>query len=435
MSTYLCFHKYVVQDESEAVHPMTQSSKTSASLIAMLALLSAIGPFAIDMYLPAFPQMMSDLGTSAATVQLTLTAFMLGMALGQLVIGPLSDQFGRRKPLLIGAIACMAASVLCAVAPNVEVLIGMRFLQGFAGAAGVVLARAIVSDSARGPQAAKMFSIMMTVGGIAPILSPLAGSSVIAFTGWRGVFWALAILNVIMVVGSIYLVKETLPRERRSKGGIKALASNAGGVLGNKAFLGFTFAFAFSMAAMFGYIAASPFVFQNILGLGTTAFSLVFALNALGLTITSIIAMKLVDRVGPLRMTYIGVTGLTVFSAGLLAVIALGETPLIPTLALVFLALASLGFVFGNATALATDQVKEHAGSGSAIIGALQFTLAAVASPLVGLAGEDNAVPMALVMLAGGIIALLSMIFLTRGAATTAGAGLHEVHPEAVPTP
>ena len=155
-----------------------------------------------------------------------------------------------------------------------------------------------------------MFSIMMTVGGIAPILSPLAGSSVIAFTGWRGVFWALAILNVIMVVGSIYLVKETLP------GNVAARAESrhsprTQAASGQQAFLGFTFAFAFSMAAMFGYIAASPFVFQNILGLGTTAFSLVFALNALGLTITSIIAMKLVDRVGPLRMTYIGVTGLT----------------------------------------------------------------------------------------------------------------------------
>ncbi|MDR7082450.1 DHA1 family bicyclomycin/chloramphenicol resistance-like MFS transporter [Arthrobacter ginsengisoli] len=385
--------------------------------MAMLALLSALGPFAIDMYLPAFPQMMQDLNTSAATIQLTLTTFMLGMAVGQLVIGPLSDQFGRRKPLLIGACACLVASVLCAVAPNVEFLIGMRFVQGFAGAAGVVLARAIVSDSARGVHAAKMFSIMMAVGGIAPVLSPLAGGGVIGFAGWRGAFWALAVLNLLMVIGSIFIVKESLPLERRSKGGLKELFSNTGRVLGNKRYLGFAFAFAFSMAAMFGYISASPFVYQNILGLSATAFSMVFALNALGLTVTSIVGVKLVGALGPLRMTYIGVSALVVFSAVLLAVVVVGSTPLIPTLVVIFLAISSLGFVFGNAAALASDQVKEYAGSGSAIMGALQFALAAIASPLVGLAGEGSAMPMAVVMLVAGVIALLSLLAFTRGAA------------------
>ena len=404
-------------NESETTYPMTKSLKASASLMTMLALLSALGPFAIDMYLPAFPQMMQDLNTSAASIQLTLTTFMLGMAIGQLVIGPLSDQFGRRKPLLIGAFVCLAASVLCAVAPNIESLIGMRFLQGFAGAAGVVLARAILSDSARGVHAAKQFGVLMAVGGIAPVLSPLAGGGVIAFAGWRGVFWALAVLNLLMVIGSIILVKESLPLERRSKGGVKELFATTGRVLGNRNYLGFTFAFAFSMAAMFGYISASPFVYQNILGLDPTAFSLLFALNALGLTITSIVGVKLVGTLGPLRMTYIGVWGMVVFSAGLLAVVTVGNTPLFPTLVLIFLAISSMGFIFGNAAALATDQVKKYAGTGSAIMGALQFTLAAIASPLVGLAGEDSAVPMAIVMLVAGIIALLSLVALTRGAA------------------
>lgn len=401
---------------------MTTSSKTAvskssstAALITMLALLSAQGPFAIDMYLPAFPQMVEDLGASAATVQLTLTAFMLGMAVGHLIIGPLSDQYGRRRPLLVGIVVCMVATMLCAVAPNVEFLIGMRFVQGFAGAAGVVLARAIVSDSARGARAAKLFSIMMAVGGIAPVLAPLAGNGVIALAGWRGVFWALAVLNLIMLIGSIIILKESLPQGLRSNGGVRELFANGGRVLGNRRYVGFTFAFAFSMAAMFGYIAASPFVVQNILGLGTTAFSLIFALNALGLTITSVVAVRLADTLGPVRMTYIGVSGLVLFSAGLLAVVSLGDTPLVPTLVLIFLAISSLGFVFGNAAALATEQVKRHAGTGSAILGALQFTLAAIASPLVGLAGEGSAVPMAIVMLVASVVALLSLVALTRG--------------------
>jgi MFS transporter, DHA1 family, multidrug resistance protein len=412
---------------------MTTSTKTTASLMTMLALLSALGPFAIDMYLPAFPQMMQDLDTSAATIQLTLTTFMLGMAVGQLVIGPLSDQFGRRRPLLLGAVACLVASVLCAVAPNIETLIGMRFVQGFAGAAGVVLARAIVSDSGRGVQAAKQFAILMAVGGIAPVLSPLAGGGVIGFAGWRGVFWALAILNLLMVIGSIFIVKESLPLEGRSKGGVKELFSNTGRVLGNRRYLGFALAFAFSMAAMFGYISASPFVYQNILGLDPTAFSLLFALNALGLTITSIVGVKLVGTLGPLRMTYIGVSGLAVFSAILLGVVSAGNTPPIPTIVVIFLAISSLGFIFGNAAALATDQVKKCAGTGSAIMGALQFTLAAIASPLVGLAGEGSAVPMAIVMLVAGIIALLSLVALTRGVAILPDSEQVERHLEPVP--
>ena len=400
--------------------------------MAVLALLSALGPFAIDMYLPAFPQMMQDLKTSAATIQLTLTTFMLGMAVGQLVIGPLSDQFGRRKPLLIGAFTCLVASLLCAVAPNVEFLIGMRFVQGFAGAAGVVLARAIVSDSARGVHAAKQFSVLMAIGGIAPVLSPLTGGAVIGFAGWRGVFWALAVLNVLMVIGSIFIVKESLPRERHSKGGVKELFSNTGRVLGNRHYLGFTFTFAFSMAAMFGYISASPFVYQNILGLDPTGFSLLFEMNALGLTATSILAVKLVDTLGPLRMTYLGVSSLVAFSAVLLAVVWAGNTPLIPTLVVIFLAISSLGFIFGNAAALATVQVKKYAGSGSAIMGALQFTLAAITSPLVGLAGKDSAVPMAIVMLVTGIIALLCLVTLTRGGTILPDAERAERHLEPV---
>lgn len=395
---------------------MTNTTKSPASLLAILALLSAIAPFAIDMYLPAFPQMMTDLDTSAASVQLTLTTFMLGLAVGQLVIGPLSDQFGRRRPLMLGTVVCLVASALCALAPTIEWLIAMRFVQGFSGAAGVVLARAIITDIARGVRAAKMFALMMTVGGIAPVLAPLVGSGVVHGFGWRGVFWVLAGLNLLMIVGAILLVKESLPPERRSPGGLQVLVSNAGQVLRNRHYLGFTLTFAFSMTAMFAYIAASPFVLQNMIGLGTTSYSLVFAANALGLTATSVVSARLVSRVGPIPLTSIGVGILLAGSTGMLLVITLADTPAIPTLVLLFVTISSLGFILGNATALATAQVTRYAGTGSALLGALQFTLAAIASPLVGIAGEQSAVPMAVAMVTAAAIAVLLLGTLTRGA-------------------
>ncbi|MGB9033839.1 MAG: multidrug effflux MFS transporter [Paeniglutamicibacter sp.] len=395
---------------------MTNTTKSPASLLAILALISAIAPFAIDIYLPAFPLMMTDLGTSATSVQLTLTTFMLGLAAGQLVIGPLSDQFGRRRPLLLGTVVCLVASALCALAPTIEWLIAMRFVQGFSGAAGVVLARAIITDIARGVRAARMFSLMMTVGGIAPVLAPLVGSGVIHGFGWRGVFWVLAGLNLLMIIGAVFLVEESLPPERRSAGGLKVLVSNAGQVLRNRHYLGFTLTFAFSMTAMFAYIAASPFVLQNIIGLGTTSYSLVFAAIALGLTAASVLSARLVTRVGPIRLTAIGVGTMLAGSVGLLLVVTLGDTPAIPTLVLLFVTVSALGLILGNATALATAQVTRYAGTGSAMLGALQFTLAAIASPLVGIAGEQSAVPMAVAMVVAAGIAALLLGTMTRGA-------------------
>lgn len=403
-------------EKMDTFHAMTNPGKTSASLLGILALLSAIAPFAIDMYLPAFPQMMSDLNTSATPVQLTLTTFMLGLATGQLVIGPLSDQFGRRRPLLLGTVACLAASALCALAPTIEWLIAMRFVQGFSGAAGVVLARAIITDIARGVNAARMFSIMMTVGGIAPVLAPLLGSGIIQGFGWRGVFWVLAGLNLLMIIGAAFLVRESLPPERRSAGGLKVLGSNAGQVLRNKPYLGFTLTFAFAMTAMFAYIAASPFVLQNIIGLGSTTYSLAFGANALGLTAASIVSARLVTRAGPKRLTHIGVGTLLAGSAALLCIIVFAGTPAIPTMLLLFVTVSALGLVLGNASALATAQVTRFAGTGSAILGALQFTLAAIASPIVGMAGEHSAVPMAAAMLVSAGISALFLCTMTRGA-------------------
>ena len=388
----------------------------------VLALLTAIAPLATDMYLPAFPQLAADLGTSASAVQLSLTTFMIGLALGQLVIGPLSDQRGRRGLLVAGTAVCAAAALACALAPSIGFLIAARFVQGFSGAAGMVLSRAVISDRARGTAAAQLFGLMMAIQGVAPVLAPLLGGTLVGAVGWRGVFGILAGMSALMLAGVLALVPETLPREHRTAGGLAATLRDARSVLTNRRYLGWTGALVFAFAAMFAYISASPFVLQNVLGLSVLGYSLAFAANALGLSVVAGLSTKLVGRIAPRRMLVAGVTALTVLSVLLLLDVVLLDLPRWPTLVLLFLAVSSLGLVLGNATTLATGEVPHAAGTGSAVMGALQFGLGAVVSPLVGLAGEHDALPMAVTMVAVSVVALLATRLAVTAPAGGAGA-------------
>ncbi|MGV0742845.1 multidrug effflux MFS transporter [Mycolicibacterium sp. XJ870] len=389
-------------------------------MIAVLALLTAVAPLATDMYLPAFPAMAAELGVSASAIQLTLTAFMVGLAIGQLVIGPLSDQFGRR-PLLIGGTAlCVVASAACALAPSIALLGAARFLQGLTGAAGLVLGRAIISDRAKGAAAAKMFSLMMVITGVAPVAAPLVGGALIAHIGWRGVFWVLTGVAVVMMVGVLVWIAETHPQDQRMRGGLPALLQNAKGLLINRGFVCYTIAFGFSFAVLFAYIAASPFVLQEMLGLSQTWFSVAFAGNAVGLIAMSTINARLVDRVSPVTLLRIGVTGLLVFSSALLVDGLIGPQRWL-TLLLLFSTVACLGLVMANATALAIGGATGAAGTASAILGALQAGLAALVSPLVGLGGTATMVPMAVVMVTSAVIAVAATGLASR--LTGAGVG------------
>ncbi|HEY0188287.1 MAG TPA: multidrug effflux MFS transporter [Cellulomonas sp.] len=379
----------------------------------VLAALTAITPLATDMYLPAFPQLAVDLGTSASAVQLTLTAFMVGLALGQLVIGPLSDQRGRRGLLLTGTAVCALAGVACALAPSIGVLIAARFVQGFAGAAGIVIARAVVADRASGAAAARLFGVMMSIQGIAPILAPLLGGVLVTAVGWRGVFGILAALTAVMLIGAVARVPETLPVERRTSG-LAAFGRDARAVLTNRRYLGYTLTLVLAFAAMFAYISASPFVLQNVLGLSVGWYSVAFAANALGLGAVSALGVRLVTRFAPRRLLAVGLGALLVLTALLLLDVLVLDLPRWPTLVLMFATVSSLGLVFGNATTLATDEVARAAGTGSAIMGALQFGVAALVSPLVGLGGEQDAVPMVVTMFAAVVLACVTMTALTR---------------------
>ncbi len=259
------------------------SPAPSAWLIVVLAMLNAVAPpFSIDMYLSAFPpEMAADFGTSAPMIQLTLTTFLIGLASGQLVIGSLSDRYGRRRPLIIGTSACLAVSVLCALAPSIELLIVLRFAQGFCGAAGVVIARAVIADRTSGSGAARLFAVMMLISVLAPITAPVLGGVVVTGLGWRAVFAVLAAMNMLMLLGVLLAVGESLPEHRRRPGGLKALGASTRSVLANRHYIGYTLCMAFTAAAMFAYIAASPFVLQNILGFSPTMYSLIYGACAL----------------------------------------------------------------------------------------------------------------------------------------------------------
>lgn len=385
---------------SDASRPITPA------LLVVLGLLSAIAPFATDLYLPAFPEMAADLQTSATAVQLSLTSFLLGVTAGQLVFGPLSDRFGRVAPLVAGAVLCVAASVIAVFAPTVGVLIAARFVQGLGGAAGMVIGRAIISDLATGRPAARAFSLMMIVGGVAPVIAPLVGGVLTAAVGWRGLLAIVLGLAVVMLVAVLVVVRETHLKERRDALRAERRGSSSGArEMLSRTFIGYAASFAFAFAAMMAYISASPFVYQDMIGLDSAGYGIAFGINALVLMVTSVVSAKLVATRSVRAVLGTGLGGVLV-AAVAFAVLAVTAAPVALLAVPLFLLSGSLGFVLGNGTALALAAVPKAAGTASAVVGALQFGLAALVSPLVSLGGSTTAVPLAVVMLAAAVVAL-----------------------------
>lgn len=382
----------------------------SGGLLFILALLSAVAPFATDLYLPSFPTIGNEFGASATGVQLTLTAFLLGIAAGQLVFGPLSDRFGRRPLLLIGAVVLVLSSLGAVFAPSLGALIVARLLQGMSGAAGMVLSRAVISDLARGPAVARAMSLMMIVTGVAPVVAPLIGGLFADALGWRGVLAIVLGIAVIMLLAAVFGVRESLPAVRRVElaQARQSLGSPLRGLL-SRQYLGYTIGFASAFTAMMAYISASPFLYQSLIGVTELQYGLLFGLNALGLMGTSAVSARLVGRISPRRLIAIGLCGL---GLGSVAVVACALAPVSPwSIAVaVFVVVASLGFVLGNSTALALSAVPRAAGSASAVLGALQFGLAALASPLVSIAGEHTAVPLGIVMTCAATISVVAFL-------------------------
>lgn len=377
------------------------------ALLGTLALLAALGPFAIDLYLPAFPEMVTDLDTSATLVQLTLTAFLLGLAVGQLLFGPLSDRFGRVKPLIAGSTLCVVASAVTVIAPSIEILIGARFVQGFSGAAGMVIGRAIVADLATGKAAARAFSLLMIVGGVAPVLAPVAGGFLVGPLGWRGALAAILVLSVLMLVAVLAVIRETHTAQRRAELHERRLTEGSPlRELGSRGYLGHSLALCLSFAALMAYISASPFVYQSMIGLSPAQYGAAFGANALGLVAVSALSARLTMRHEVRRLAGIGLATLWMSALTFLTLALSGVSPAwlaVPMLTLV----AGMGLIFGNTTALALGAAPRAAGTASAVLGAAQFLLAAAVTPLVGLYGEHTAVPAGIVMLGSATLAAL----------------------------
>ncbi|OMD98182.1 MFS transporter [Paenibacillus odorifer] len=389
------------------------SRKQRLQLAVILGSITTIGPLSIDMYLPALPTLVDDFGTTAALVQLSLTFFLLGLASGQLVAGPLSDVYGRRRPLLIGMFIYAVSSVLCAFSPSIGLLIVLRFIQGLAGSVGVVVSRAAVRDLYSGSELTKFFSLLMIVNGLGPILAPVIGGQLLRVTTWQGIFLVLFAAGIIFCLTILLRLPETLPKERRSKSGLKGTLLTFKVLLGNRKFMGYALSQGFVTASMFAYISGSSFVLQNIFAVTPQVYSLIFAVNGIGIIITGQIAGRLAGKVSETKLLLSGLLLCTMGGVLLLLTILIGGG-LIPILICLFAVVSSVGIVGATSFSLAMQDQGEAAGSASALIGLIPLLLGSCVAPLVGLGGVDSALPMAIVIACTGVLSILSYLLLVK---------------------
>ena len=374
----------------------------STRLLIVLGALSAFGPLSMDLYLPALPQVRADLGSTETLAQLTLSACMVGLALGQLVLGPVSDRYGRRTPLLIGVGAYAVSSLACAFAGDIGLLIILRLLQGLAGGAGIVIARAIVRDRCDTAAAARVFSLLMLVTGAAPILAPVLGGQLLRFTHWEGTFVALAVVGCALLVAALWAVPESLPPRLRTRGGIRESRHQLAIVLQDRRFVAFAAVLALGSGMLFSYIVMSPFVLQDEYGLSAQSFSFIFAANSVGLILAGSLSARLVRLFGPAPTLTLGLTAGLTSAAALAASAALGMS-LAVLLPLLFITVSTVSLIMPASTALALSAHQSRAGAASGLLGLAQFGLGGVIGPLVS-AGGVTAVLMTASM-AGAVLA------------------------------
>ncbi|AIR89356.1 multidrug effflux MFS transporter [Pseudomonas cremoricolorata] len=372
-------------------------------MVLILGALSAFGPLAIDFYLPAFPAMAQAFATDEPHVQTTLAAYFLGLAIGQLAYGPVADRFGRRLPLLFGVGLFTLASLACAYAPNLDTLIAARFVQALGGCAGMVLSRAIVSDRCDAVQSAKVFSQLMLVMGLAPILAPMLGGLLVNSVGWQSIFLVLALFSASCLLAVTLGLPESLPAHIA-----RAPLSGAGGqylrLLRDRVFIGHALTGGVAIAGMFAYIAGSPYVFIRLYGVPAEHYGWLFGINAAGFILVAQVNARLLTRRGPAVLLGKAVWVYLVSGAVLLAITALRPVQLWPLLVPLFVCISSLGCIAPNASALAMAGKGGRAGSASALMGSLQFSVAAGAAALVGVLADGSAVPMTLVISLCGVL-------------------------------
>ena len=385
---------------------MTQRKKMMAFLTVFLGMLAAIAPLSTDMYLPALPFMMEDFSVTPSMIQLTLTASMAGMAAGQIIAGPASDDMGRRKPLVIGMAVFTLSTIGCIFSSSIYLFLAFRFVQGFSGGAGIVIARAIARDVCKGPALTRFFSMLMLVNGLAPILAPVIGGQILRFAAWQGVFVLLVFIGGALTAGA-FAMGETLPARRRAAGGVLSSLKGFGGLFRQSYFMGHCLMQCFAFAAFFAYISGSSFVFQNVYHVSPQGFSLIFGTNGIGLMLSGALTGRLAGTVADwktLRASlWIAVVGSAVLLASFFA-----QAPLPVIVVVLFITVSTLSALGTSSFSLAMQSQGRNAGSASALIGFFSMVSGAVMAPVVGIAGSYTAIPMGVVMVLGELGALLA---------------------------
>lgn len=382
-----------------------------ARMALILGAFVAIGPLTIDMYLPALPTIERELETTSAAVQLTLTGTLIGLALGQLVLGPLSDALGRKRPLLAGTALHVLASLLVVIAPNLAVLGALRVLQGVGTAAGAVIAIAIVRDLYDGRAAATMLSRLFLVLGAAPVLAPTIGGEMLRYTSWRGIFALLAVYGVVMIIVGARLLPETLPPERRRSNGIAGTLRGYRGLLHDRAYVGLVLVAGLTMAGLFSYVSGSAFVYQGEFGLDEQQFGLLFGAGAFWLIAATQLNPVLLRRWSPAQVLVSGTVAGALAGAVLVALATTTTGGLWGVAVSLWAVLFACGLALPNAPALALSRHGDAAGTAAALLGAVQFGVGALVSPVVGLLGNDAAAIGTVVVTALGLaIAILVLV-------------------------
>lgn len=385
--------------------------RLTPGLLAALGFTAAVSPFATDMYLASFGSMQRDLAASASSVQLTLTLFFLGMGAGQLVLGAVSDTLGRRRVLLTTLSVFTTAGLLMVFTPSIEALISLRLLQGFSGAAGIVIARAVAADLSEGPTAVRALSLIAMVSGLGPLLAPVAGGFTHEWWGWRGTLAALAAVSLIMLVVAWRWIPESLPPERRLRGGLSRTFATFGRLLGNPRYVAYLVTLMFGFATMIAYISASPFVAQEVLSMTPLEFSLGFAMSASGLILASLANARVAPRVGPPRAIAIALGALVAGSLSMLVLTLTGALSVWGFIVSAFVLSAGAGATMANASALALAEASFARGSGAALLGSLQFLAGGLMAPIVGAWGESTALPMAVTLVTAASSAAIAAAF------------------------
>lgn len=389
------------------------------SLAVVLCLLTVFGPISMDLYLPVLPALTTDLHTTTSAAQLTVTACLLGLAIGQVVAGPISDRFGRRQPLLVGVGAFILTSVLCALSPTIPTLVAARFVQGLAGGVGIVISQAAGRDLYSGSKLVRYYSRLTVIAGLAAVIGPVLGGQLASVTDWRGFFIVLAAIGALILAACLFIFRETLPATNRTTGGLVQTGRDFARLLADRVLLGAVLVSGLVGAALFAYLAGATYILQDIYGLSPQAYSFAFGLNSAGFMLFGFTAGRLCERWSEQGTLVLGLVMCLTGAAGLLAAAVFG-LPVIAVILSLFTMVGGVATTTPPTTSLAMANYPDIAGTASSLLGVARFGIGGLAAPLVGLGGSHNALPLGLVTLAATVLAIVVYLATIRGHTTAA---------------